>query len=36
MYRQGLRAVLREAVESLRAMLLGAMADSEGEGEDGQ
>ena len=30
MYREGLRDVLREAVESLQEMLLGAMADSEG------
>ena len=35
MYREGLRDVLREAVESLQEMLLGAMADSEGEDEEG-
>ena len=35
MYREGLRDVLREAVESLQEMLLGAMADSEGEEEEG-
>ena len=37
MYREGLRGVLQEAVESLQEMLLGAMAESEGEDEqDGQ
>ena len=36
MYREGLRGVLQEAVESLQEMLLGAMAESEGEDEDEQ
>ena len=36
MYREGLRVVLQEAVESLQEMLLGAMAESEGEDEDEQ
>ena len=34
MYREGLRGVLQEAVESLQQMLLGAMAESEREDED--
>ena len=34
MYRDGLRTVLREAIEDLQEMLLGAKAEAEGEGAD--
>ena len=36
MYRDGLRTVLREAIEDLQEMLLGAMAEAEGEEGDVQ